>query len=114
LGRVLQIRVSAYTFDPSEVEKNWPHLFEVVFAQDQKVSNPGVRELLKRLKEKVLFEDLDPRIAAFLEPQVKELESWQKKLDTALANWEPQKANEISYLLEEKLDQIEQKLKEIL
>lgn len=114
MGRILQIRVSAYTFNPQEVEKAWPTLFEIAFGQDQKVNHPGVFELITRLKEKILFEEIQKEIEEVLEPKLKEISLLQKKVEEALANWEPKEANQLSYQLEDKLDNLEQEIKKII
>lgn len=114
MGRILQIRVSAYTFNPQEIEKSWPTLFEIAFGQDQKVDNPGVFELITRLKERILFEEVQEEVEKILEPKLKEISLLQKKLEEALADWEPKKANQLSYQLEDKLDSLEQEIKKII
>ena len=43
MGRTLQIRVSATTFDPAEVERRWPRLSALAFSPDGKLlaGEPG-------------------------------------------------------------------------
>ncbi|MBT8763753.1 hypothetical protein KFV02_07385 [Desulfohalobiaceae bacterium Ax17] len=116
MGRVLQIRVMAYTFSEKEVEEAWPGLYKIAFGQE-KLSGiarvRGVLELVDTLHDRVRFEDLDKKMIDTLSPRLNKILSIKKQLEEALADWQPQIANKLSYSLEDELDQLEKEIRQL-
>ena len=110
MGRVLQVRVMAYTFSEKEVEDTWPGLFNMVFGKDdflKRARSKGVLELVDALNDLIRFGDMDKKIEEALIPGVDRVLSLKKELEQALADWQPQKANELTFALEDELDELE-------
>ena len=79
MGKLLQIRVSAWTYREEDVVRAWPALTALAWPRPQYPDE-------KRLREGI------GRAAAV-----------KKDLEEALFQWEPRKANELSETLEEEL-----------
>ncbi|WP_456325558.1 hypothetical protein [Desulfonauticus submarinus] len=114
MGRVLQIRVIAYTFNLKEVNQNWPTLYKIATDDAYNKKEFGLLELIQKVKEKVLFsEDLNSKLKNTLTPYIDKLNILCTQLEDALSNWKPKNANEISYQIEDVLDNAEEAVKEI-
>ncbi|WP_457571232.1 hypothetical protein [Desulfovulcanus sp.] len=110
MGRVLQIRVMAYTFSEKEVEDTWPGLFNIAFGKEKLSGTArvkGVLELVDALNDQVRFGELDKKTIEALAPGLDKVLSIKKQLEQALADWQPQMANELSLALEDELDELE-------
>ena len=114
MGRILQIRVSAWTYDEDEVCRAWPLLTALVWEQLDRWGQPGMRrgvtELAEYLPDSLRFGSLlspcREQALAAAEGVTTALEAMR----SALANWDPREANRQSDLLEEALDRAEQVL----
>ena len=110
MGKVLQVRVYAYTYDEADVRKAWPRLWSLAF-EETKPGFPyemaGVLELVRALDDLyqfgVLPEATRAVLAAGLPKVVKGVETLQRRL----ADWNPQAANEASDQIEEGLGELE-------
>ena len=92
MGKLLQIRVSAWTYREEDVVRAWPALTALAWPRPQYPDEKrGVLELVTALENGLSFEDW-PQAAAV-----------KKDLEEALFQWEPRKANELSETLEEEL-----------
>jgi hypothetical protein len=114
VGRTLQIRVSAWTFDPAEVEKRWPRLVALGFSPPVLLKQErGVLELTDNLVDRhgigVLPEDAQK---ALTEP-VKRLGAARERLTAALAEWNARAANTATDDIEEALDDAEQEARKL-
>jgi hypothetical protein len=110
MGRVLQVRVMAYTFSEKEVEDAWSGLFSIAFGKEKLSGNArvkGVLELIDALHDQIRFGELDKKIVEALTPGVDKVLSIKKELEQVLADWQPQKANELTFVLEDELDELE-------
>ncbi len=106
MGKILQIRVSASTFNPDQVPKRWPSLYKLAWADQPPGPERGVMELAATLADKQRLGML-PQDAAFLKPDIERAEALAQSLEAALGDWQAAKANEISDRLEDHLDELE-------
>lgn len=114
MGRTLQIRVSAWTFDPAEVEKRWPRLVALGFSPPTLLHQErGVLELTDNLVDRhdigVLPKDAQTALA---EP-IKRLGAARERLTAALAEWNARAANTATDDIEEALDDAEQEARKL-
>jgi len=112
MGKVLQVRVYAYTYDEEDVRKTWPLLWRLAFVETKPgfpFETKGVLELVRALDDLyqfgVLPEATRAVLAAGLPQVVKGVETLQKRL----ADWNPQGANEASDQIEEGLGELEKR-----
>ena len=111
MGRILQIRVSAWTYDEDEVLQAWPKLCAFVWSQlDQwgpAGMKRGVTELAGYLPDALRFSELPDDVKRALLPGVKNVAAILEDMRKALADWDPRKANTLSDALEEALSELE-------
>ena len=108
MGRVLQIRVLAYTYNPEDVERAWPTLCDLAWALPRPASlKIGVLELTQALGDQVRFGELKPELKAALNDDTLKAQAIAEKLNAALADWNPRLANTLSDELEETLSGLE-------
>jgi len=117
MGKVLQIRVMASTYDPRDVERRWPGLCALAWpeadmprGQMRSDGTVGVMELVGILGDEVRFGRVEPAARKALEPLLEGVEAVKSRLESALADWKPAEANALSDRLEEALDGLEQAL----
>ena len=114
MGKILQIRVSASTYDLDEVYRQWPGLSKLAWG-DRRFSEAkavGVRELTSVLEDKWKFgedwlQELKDRVGKAV-PTLRELDA---RLENALADRRADEADRISYELEDALDELERLIK---
>lgn len=108
MGKVLQIRVIAQTFDENEVRDNWPKLSELCWGQGPVGQRQGVLELARTLGDKermgMLPSNMHPHKAA-----LREAEEFVLGIERALGDWKAGDAERLSTALESLLDELEQK-----
>ena len=108
MGRILQIRVLAYTYRPEDVEETWPGLCELAWPQpklsDQKI---GVLELTQALGDQVRFGGISAELKARLADGAQKAQAVAARLEEALGDWNPKLANSLSDELEEILSGLE-------
>ncbi len=108
MGRTLQVRVSAWTFDPAEVEKRWPRLVALSFSPPVLLNQErGVLELTDNLVDRHSIAVLPKDAQAILTEPVKRLAAARERLTAALAAWDPRAANTATDDIEEALDDAE-------
>lgn len=114
MGKILQIQVRAWTYDENEVTAAWPKLSGLVWNTSAKWApagqKHGVMELVEALPDVTQYGDLPPEQKSVLKqhnPQIQELAG---KLKQALADWQPQVANQYSDHLEDALTDLENSL----
>ncbi len=107
MGKALQIRVSALTWNEDLPEKLWPRLTELAFSIPKKNVKRGVLEMTYALGDGLEFLPwTEERRTAMGEGIVKAVET-ARLLESALAAWDPRKANALSDDLEDILDSLE-------
>ncbi len=115
MGKFLQIRVSAATWNPEDLEKAWPRLTKLAWPEDTPAepggAPRGVLELVDRLRDMARFEDLPAEIAPVVRERLPELAQGRVNLAQALADWKPAEANELSVALEEGLAALDKALR---
>ena len=111
MGKILQVRVSAWTYDEDEVVEAWPRLCALVWPQlDQwgpAGMKRGVAELAEYLPDAMRFSDLPEEVKKELRPGVEKVTSVLNEMRSALASWDPRRANSLSDALEEALTDLE-------
>ena len=107
MGKVLQIRVIAETWNKELVEEDWPHISHLAFSLPIKLDNHGVLEMVRALQEGLDFMKWSPERQEALGPGIRECARIRDDLKKALADWDPRKANDLSNSLEDALDRLE-------
>ena len=107
MGKILQIRVSAWTYDEAEVEKAWPRLAELAFSVPLKHAKRGVLEMVTALDDGLRFMDWPAALKNSITPGLKRAVAVKDRLEGALADWDPRRADSLSYELEDALDAVE-------
>lgn len=107
MGKVLQIRVSAVTWNEDLVEEYWPNLVRLAGSVPVKSEERGVFELVRRLDEGLRFMKWSEARKLGMGPGIHEAARLKAEIEAALADWEPRKANALSDALEDALDALE-------
>jgi len=107
MGKALQIRVSAVTWNEDLLEKLWPQLTELAFSVPIKHEKHGVLEMVRALDEGLQFLPWSEARRKALGPGIKKAAQIKAELEEALADWQPRDANKLSDALEDVLDQLE-------
>ena len=107
MGKILQIRVSAWTYDEGEVEEAWPRLAELAFSVPLTHRKRGVLEMVGALDDGLRFMDWSPALKDSLTPGLRRVVAIRDQLEGALADWDPRRANTLSDALEDALDAVE-------
>lgn len=109
MGKVLQIRVTASTYDQREVKARWPRLCKLAFTPIRpKELAQGVLELAQSLYEQCRFGEWDKELTDRLKPGIDKAKALCQELEAALADWKASEANRISDELEDQLDRLEE------
>lgn len=107
MGKALQIRVSAVTWNEDLVPEMWPRLSELAFSVPLKHEKRGVLEMTRALGDGVKFMDWPAERRTALEPGIQKALDVHRRLEGALENWNPREANRLSDELELILDGLE-------
>ena len=107
MGKILQIRVSAWTYDEADVEEALPRLAELAFSVPLKHPKRGVLEMVTALDDGLRFMDWPASLTESIAPGLKRVVAIKDQLEGALADWDPRRANSLSNELEDALDAVE-------
>lgn len=111
MGKLLQIRVIAQTYDEDELEKAWPRLHALAWPEDKAptpyMPGKGVLELVQNLDEGRQFGPWSKETRAALTPGIEQAKQLKQQLENALAEWDATQANALSNQLEESLSDLE-------
>ncbi len=107
MGKALQIRVSAVTWNEDLPEKLWPQLFELAFSVPHKHAKKGVLEMVSCLHDGIQFMPWSEVRRENLGPGITKAKQLAQALEDALANWDPRLANTLSDDLEDVLASLE-------
>lgn len=108
MGKVLQIRVSAWTYDEGEVRKKWPSLWKLVWEESGPLMRQkGVVDLAKGVYDAVRAGLIPDAQARALRPEAENLEKIRLRLEDALGAWKAREADTLTYSLEDSLDALE-------
>ncbi|MDO9630290.1 MAG: hypothetical protein Q7I92_00110 [Humidesulfovibrio sp.] len=119
MGRTLQIRVSASTFDPAEVERRWPRLSALAFSPvAAKIpalppETRGVQELVVHLADRLEIGMLPDEAARELADGIRKAASSRARLEAELAEWNAKAANAATDEIEDALDELEAQAKKL-
>ncbi|NLV96174.1 MAG: formin-like protein 18 [Desulfovibrionales bacterium] len=109
MGRVLQIRVMAYTYSEEEVRKAWPVLWAWAF-EETRPGFPhdmrGVLELVRALDDLYQFGDIPKSLHTVLKTFLPGVLKGVQDLQQSLADWDPQSANQASDYIEDALHEL--------
>lgn len=109
MGKALQIRVSAVTWDEDLPEKLWPRLTELAESIPVVQDERGVFALVRALDEGLTFMKWSDARKAAMGADIREAARLKKELEAAIADWQPREANHLSDQLEDVLDRLEQR-----
>lgn len=115
MGKLLQIRVSAATWDEAEVLKRWPALCKLAWPDSLDpmpgFSPPphGVTELASALREGLRFGNWQEKLIEAVKAEIQAIATAQDGLEKALSDWDARTANRFSEELESALDKAESK-----
>lgn len=107
MGRFIQIRVSAVTFSEDEVEKAYKSLWELAWQDPKVIPTKGVPELAEAIFDGVRSGIIAKDKADKLRDKAEKAEELRLKLADALKDRDPQKADKLSYELEDCLESLE-------
>ncbi|TVQ97996.1 MAG: hypothetical protein EA399_11680 [Desulfovibrionales bacterium] len=110
MGKFLQVRVSASTYEPEDVYRQWPQLSRLAWGEKELADTKtvGVRELSSVLQDKWKFsEDWPADLKNLLAKGIDGLGELDRSLDDALADRRADVADRITYELEDALDELE-------
>jgi hypothetical protein len=110
MGRVLQIRISAYTYNPDDVYQTWPRLSKLAWGEKGLATGKsiGVRELATTLEDIAKYGSEWPEdVKKTINDASSRLRALDDALEAALADRRPDKADALSYELEEALGELE-------
>ncbi|NLY41006.1 MAG: hypothetical protein GX055_05230 [Desulfovibrionales bacterium] len=113
MGRVLQVRVLAYTYDEQDVRTTWPVLWQWAFEETRPGfphDKKGVLELVRAIDEMCRFQDIPEHVRIVLEPALPELLTAVESLQYFLGEWNAHKANEATDAIEDALGALEQRI----
>lgn len=107
MGKYLQIRVTATTYDPAETEKAFPRLYALAWpvAATAPAEPRGLLELTQALDDRVRLGELPER--ASLLSGVERAMAAKAGLEAALGERDARAADRASYALEDALAELE-------
>ncbi len=108
MGKALQIRVSAVTWNEDLLEELWPRLAELAFSVPIKHERRGVLEMVRALDDGLKFLPWSEARKNALGPGICEAARLKTELELMLSDWNPREANRLSDALEKVLDTLEQ------
>ena len=107
MGKVLQVRVTATTYNDAEVEKSWPSLWKLIWPEPAAIPRKGVLELAAAVYDAVRAGLIPDHVAGALKAKADQAEALRHAIDKALNDWKPAEADRIIYQLEDTLDELE-------
>lgn len=117
MGKILQIRVMAYTYDETEVVRAWPKLCALAFPDTYPApaehTRKGVGELVDSLTDQIRFDMVDESVKNLLKTGTQAVHALKQQMDQALADWNPREANRLSDDIEQALDELEKEASRI-
>ncbi|UZP67864.1 hypothetical protein N1030_02495 [Desulfovibrio mangrovi] len=112
MGKVLQVRVWATTYDEDDVLREWPRLHRLAWPEEDSVyvAKQGVLELIDTLVDAHRFADWSAEVKDVTAEGLQRLDKLRQELDAALADWDPARANKLTDQMEDVLTGIEKVL----
>ncbi len=113
MGKVLQVRVYAYTYAEDDVRKAWPLLWKLAF-EDNTPGFPhemkGVIELVRALDDLYQFGDIPDAARQALADGLPRVVKAVQEMQSRLADWDPQAANQATDRIEDGLGELEKRI----
>ena len=110
MGKLLQIRVSAWTYREEDVPDTWPALASLAWPRPPYPGEKrGVLELAGCLETELAYADWDSSLKEKLQDGITQAARLKTQIEQALADWEPREANRLSDCLEDTLTELERK-----
>ncbi len=108
MGKLLQIRVSAWTYREEDVSECWPALAHLAWPRPPYPGEKrGVLELAGALETELAYAGWDGELKERLASGIERAARLKTQLEQALADWEPREANRLSDSLEDALTELE-------
>jgi hypothetical protein len=109
MGKYLQIRVIAQTFDPAAAERRYERLYALAYpvAATPPAGPQGLLELVQALDDAVRLGDLPGADRKALLPGVERAMALKTALEAALGERDAHTADKLSYDLEDALAELE-------
>ncbi|MGL1863735.1 MAG: hypothetical protein OCC46_14520 [Pseudodesulfovibrio sp.] len=108
MGKVLQIRVSAWTFSEDEVKSTWPKLWKLIWGEGgDAIPKKGVLELAHAVFDAVRAGLIPSEQADPLKEKAEKVEGLRIKIEKALTDRLPKEADSLTYEIEDCLDTLE-------
>lgn len=107
MGKILQIRVSASTYDVSQVGKRWPKLAAHAWGVDVDKQEHGLLELVETIEDKTRLGLLSFKPQGDFHGALQAAVGLRDRLEEALAEWRASEANSLSDALEDAIDDLE-------
>lgn len=113
MGELIQIRVTAKIHDHDKALKKWAGLAGLAFGPEKNKRFEGhdlLARIIDALHDKERLGLLPEDISGKISKDIAQAYSSKKKMDSFLADRNPQEADRVSYELEEILDRMEEKV----
>jgi hypothetical protein len=110
MGKVLQVRLYAYTYAEDDVRREWPKLWKWAFEETKPgfpYEKSGVFELIRALDDMLQFEKSPDELREVLAQYLPAVTAQVRNLEEALADWDPRAANIATDRIEEALTELE-------
>lgn len=107
MGRLLQVRVSAWTFSEDEVRKAWPSLWKLAWQDSSAIPKKGVMELADAVFDAVRAGLIPDNQAKALKDKAEKADQLRTAIEKALGEWKPGEADKLIYELEDTMDALE-------
>ncbi|AMK12093.1 hypothetical protein [Pseudodesulfovibrio indicus] len=107
MGRLLQVRVSAWTYSEDEVRKTWPSLWKLAWQDSSAIPKKGVLELADAVFDAVRAGLIPDAQAKALKEEAEKADQLRIAIEKALGEWKPGEADKLIYQLEDTMDSLE-------
>ncbi|WFS63904.1 hypothetical protein LF599_07005 [Pseudodesulfovibrio thermohalotolerans] len=107
MGRLLQIRVLAWTYSEDEVRKTWPSLWNLAWEDSSAIPKKGVLELADAIFDAVRAGLIPGNQADVLRENAEKADRLRLAIEKALGDWRPGDADKLTYELEDTMDALE-------
>ena len=107
MGRLLQVRVSAWTYSEDEVRKTWPSLWKLAWQDSDAIPKKGVMELADAIFDAVRAGLIPDDQAKALKENAEKADTLRQAIEKALGEWKPGEADKRIYELEDTMDALE-------
>lgn len=107
MGRLLQVRVSAWTYSEDEVRKTWPSLWKLAWQDSDAIPRKGVMELADAIFDAVRAGLIPDDQAKALKENAEKADTLRQAIEKALGEWKPGEADKRIYELEDTMDALE-------